>query len=399
MEESPSKIARELTAMSLVPADYAKKHPRAPRPFLFLIAVNQYLLSISNENTRQRYKIVIEHFTRFMVNVRNTTPLETQGIDVLLWREDLLLTGGVAGSKENTDISKCAPQAKSSVEHKTAILSAFFQFLMRPGLDGSEPLVKQNPVEALTTRFTIEKYASARKIDQQTLKKIMAQIDVRTVMGLRNYALLYGYFLTGRRNTEWVTLQWGNINFNKNPPSYSFIRKGKKETVDELPKSLLDVICVYLKARYGTDFAKKLTPDAYVFTAMPGKGGSRQRLDENAPLTERFVLKLVKKLARKAGLDPTKVTVHSLRHLHAESLLEMGASVEEIRARLKHESLATTQRYISSMDDERNRLADKLSQILGKLPPLTLNIDEAAFLSPLEELTDEEEEEDSELEE
>lgn len=400
----PSKIAKELTEMSLLPADYAKRNPTIGKPFLFLVAVNQYLMSIGNENTRVRYKIITEHFTRFMVNTRGLTPLDAHGIDVLLWREDLLLTGGVAGSRENADISRCASQAKSSIEHKTAILSAFFQFLMKPGLDGSDPLIKQNPVEALPHRFTVEKYASSKKIDEGTLRKIMDEIDITKPQGLRNYTLLFGYFLTGRRNTEWVTLQWGNINLNKNPPTYSFIRKGKKETVDEMPKEVLELLLVYLKDRWGTDFAKKITPDTYLFTAMPGRGGPRQKEDANAPLTERFVLKLVKKLAKKAGLDASKITVHSLRHLHADRYLKSGASVEEVRARLGHESLATTQRYVSSMDNQANRLADKLSQILGNMPTFIMDsfnkkFNEAAGLTGAPEKIVSEEEDVSEDEE
>jgi|GEM_PF-5823788 len=368
--DRPSKIAQELTEMSLLPADYAKRNPQVEKPFLFLVAANQFLLTMTNENTRLRYRIIIEHFSRFMLNTRHSTPLDTWGIDVLLWREDLLLTGGVAGSKENADISRCAPQAKSSIEHKTAILSALFQFLMKPGLDGSDPLLKQNPVEALPTRFTVEKYASSKKINETTLQKIMAGIDMTTIQGLRNYVLLFGYFMTGRRNTEWVTLQWGNINLNESPPTYSFIRKGKKETIDEMPREVLDLLIGYLKARWGSDFAKKFTPDTYIFTAIDGKGGLRQKQDSNFPLTERFVLKLVKKLAKKAGLDASKITVHSLRHLHADRYLKAGASVEEVRARLGHESLATTQRYVSTMDNQQNRLASKLSEILGNMPSM-----------------------------
>jgi len=361
------ELAKKLQENSLSPADLLKKQQYS-RKQLFLIAYASFLLSISNQNTRQHYKSVIDQFVYFMHNIRDATPLDAIGIDINLWRDDLFRTGGVASTAFGSDIRRCAPQAKSSIENKTSILSAFFTFLQKPGMDGSAALMGSNPVEALHTRFKIEKYGNSKKISMDTLRAVLAQIDTETpkkrIEGLRNYALIYGYFMTGRRNSEWVRLRWGSINFNRNPPTYSFIRKGQKDTVDEMPPAVLEALFTYLKERWGPDFRNILRPDNYLFTAMPGKGGKRQVEDPNNPLTERYMLRIIKNLARKAGLSTDQITIHSLRHLHAESYLQSGASVEEIRARLRHESLATTQRYVSTMQNEKNRLANKLDDML-----------------------------------
>jgi integrase/recombinase XerD len=369
-------LAKRLRNQNIQPTHLKKRNLSEDQ--LFIIAYAYYLIGIDNKRTRKQYQTVIDHFIRFMRNITETTPLQTKGIDVQLWREDLLRTGGVAGSPLGTNTNRYAPQEKSSIHVKVSILSAFFKFLKKPGLDGSPPLILYNPVDALPKRFKIEKYGRSKKISLETFSKILKQIDLTTIRGLRDHALIYGYFITGRRNTEWLTLKWGQLNFNTNPTTFTFIRKGQKDTADELPASLEKWLFTYLQKRWGADFHKKIHKDTYLFTAMPGKGGLRQIIDPNSPLTERSMLRIVKEYAKKANLDEKQITVHSLRHLHAESYLNAGATVEEIRARLGHQNLATTQQYVSSFKNEKNRLASKLDEMLSEQSKADEATDESA---------------------
>jgi len=356
-------LAKQLHDKKLHPSELLRKGVKN-RDKLFLITYAYYLMSIDNENTRKHYKQVLDHFIRFIGNIRGDNPLDAIGVDVLLWKDDLERTGGIAGVPQNRPLSIYVPHEKSSLQNKISILSAFFKFLQQPGLDGSPPLMQVNPVDALHSKIQVEKYASAKKISVDLLRKMLASCDLNTLNGVRDYTLIYGYFMTGRRNSEWVKLQWKSLNFNRNPPSYSYIRKGDKLSNDTLPPPLLEALIIYLSTRWGPDFAKRLSDDTYLFTAVPGKGGARQVTDPNQPLNQRSILRIVKKLAKKAGFDPRKITVHSLRHLHAETYLSQGASVEEVRARLNHQSLATTQRYLSTMTNEENRLSGKLDALI-----------------------------------
>lgn len=357
-------LAQQLHSKNLQPVDLFRRGAIKDRDRLFLIAYAYYLMGISNENTRKHYKSVIDHFIRFMANLRSCNVLDTIGIDVLLWKDDLERTGGIGGVVCGKYVGAYCSHDKSSILNKISILSAFFKFLQKPGLDGSSPLIEANPVDALHSKIEVEKYASAKKISVDLLNQLLTKCDLKSLNGLRDYVLIYGYFMTGRRNSEWVNLRWGDLNFNRNPPTYTYTRKGDKKSTDTLPESLLEVLVIYLITRWGEDFSKKLSNDTYLFSAIPGKGGSRQLQDPNQPLTQRSMLRIVKKLAKKAGFDPKKISVHSLRHLHAETYLSQGASVEEVRARLNHQSLATTQRYLSSMNSEANRLANSLTGLV-----------------------------------
>jgi site-specific recombinase XerD len=356
-------LAKHLQSKNLTPADLQGKKDIS-RNNLFLIAYAYYLLELRNKNTKKHYQAVIDHFIRFMANTRQAIPLDSIGIDISLWRDDLARTGGIAGAPLITNLDKYHPHEKTSIHNKLAILSAFFRYLQKPGLDGSPPLITYNPVDSLHDKIKVEKYGRSKKISHDILKKVLKQINLKTVKGLRDYALVYGYFITGRRNSEWVSLKWGQLNFASSPFTYTFVGKGGKHVTDEFPAPLLNILLTYLKFRWGADFHQKIHSDTYLFTAIPGRGGARQIVDPNHPLTERSMLRVIKCYAKKAGIDTTKITVHSLRHLHAESYLAAGASVEEVRARLCHESLATTQQYVSTMNSEKNRLANKLDEMV-----------------------------------
>lgn len=358
-----AQLAKYLHKNNISPADlHAKRNLK--RDYAFMLAYTFYIMGIDNENTKKRYKATIDHFINFMDNTRNITPLDAIGIDVSLWRDDLIRTGGVGGTQKGKNLARYEPHEKSSVHNKVCVLSAFYKFLQQPGLDGSPPLVAYNPVDALVTRFKIEKFGRSKKIGIDALRSILKEIDIKTIRGLRDYALIYGYFITGRRNTEWVTLKWDQFNFNTDPITCKFVRKGQKDTIDEIPDELLSILITYVAKRWGDDFQDKIDGETYLFTAMPGRGGARQIIDPNQPLTERSMLRIVKDYAKAAGLDADKIGVHSLRHLHAQSYYDAGASVEEIRGRLGHASLATTQRYLSALTQGKNRLASKLDAML-----------------------------------
>ncbi len=72
---------------------------------------------------------------------------------------------------------------------------------------------------------------------------------------------------------------------------------------------------------------------------------------EGGPLDGGYVRAMVKRLARRAGLQK-RVHPHALRHTHAVELVREGAPLPEVQAQLGHSSLAVTSRYLAHVTPE-----------------------------------------------
>jgi integrase len=71
----------------------------------------------------------------------------------------------------------------------------------------------------------------------------------------------------------------------------------------------------------------------------------RRRRGYGARLSQGSVRRIVVELAKKAGYDPEKdqfVSTHAFRHWHAQRLIDLGASIDQVQAVLGHARAQTT---------------------------------------------------------
>ena len=89
-----------------------------------------------------------------------------------------------------------------------------------------------------------------------------------------------------------------------------------------------------------------MRPSPYLFPSR-GKAGH---------VTRQAFFTMVKTLALDAGIDPTKVTPHTLRHAFATHLLEHGADLRAIQMLLGHADLSTTEIYTHVVESRLKEL-------------------------------------------
>lgn len=101
---------------------------------------------------------------------------------------------------------------------------------------------------------------------------------------------------------------------------------------------------------FGPTLAEKLR--AYL-AWLPALENRLFTTSSRAPLTDTHVRGLMKKIARRAGVDPKRVHAHAFRHSYAFRYVEAGGDVYMLQQQLGHKSLSTTSIYLQAASRRR----------------------------------------------
>jgi integrase/recombinase XerD len=100
-------------------------------------------------------------------------------------------------------------------------------------------------------------------------------------------------------------------------------------------------------------------PVSRALLSLRGDAGANDPLfasgKTGARLTERAVLGIVKRTAKRAGID-APVSPHWLRHAHASHAIDRGATLPEVQATLGHANIATTSGYLHARPESSSGL-------------------------------------------
>ncbi|MEO0427940.1 MAG: tyrosine recombinase [Pseudomonadota bacterium] len=158
--------------------------------------------------------------------------------------------------------------------------------------------------------------------------------SAKAVTTLRDHALLELLYATGLRVTELVSLPAEPA--VRAPESLIVRGKGGRERRVPLTAPARAVLRAWAEHRPLAD--GRSSP--WLFPAR-GKAGHLSRLR---------AWEIVKDIAAAAGLDPSTVSPHTLRHAFASHLLEGGADLRIIQVLLGHADIATTEIYTHVLD-------------------------------------------------
>lgn len=205
----------------------------------------------------------------------------------------------------------------STIRVRIAGVSAFFTWAQRQGLAYGNP-AKDVPLPKPPKLLP-------RAVDYQEVKARIEAVDGQDLTSLRDRAILELGFAIAARVSDLRAANWRDLNLEKQ--KIRLRGKGDHEDLVNFGDLARDALAAYLRARV----------DAW------GLGEEALFLNDHG----RRLSTIGKIVRARTGHAP-----HSFfRHTGAAEYLARGASIEEVRAHLRHQSIQTTARYIRSSDD------------------------------------------------
>lgn len=211
--------------------------------------------------------------------------------------------------------------AGSSLARRCSALRQFYGFLVDEGLRDDDPSPAlprpqlRRPLPRLLSHEEMARFLTRAEEEA-------ASEQPQAVRMLCLVELLYG---SGLRATELVGLPVDSI--PRDAPFLHVTGKGEQQRLVPVSTRARQAISRWMQHRVGN--SRFLFPTA----AQTGH------------LTRVRLFQLLRELATRADLDPTRVSPHVLRHAFATHLLEGGADLRVLQTLLGHADITTTQIY------------------------------------------------------
>lgn len=326
-----------------------------------------------SQHTRRSYETATIEWFDFLASQSNpdgsgVRPWQVTAQHVRNWQEYLLNVRNLKPSSINQRLASCSSFYSFVIRERGLVNGVeVTAFMDARGNTRSNPFAGSNVQRAKT-----ERYGHARILSPKETELLLKSLEARsgTLTGARNYALLLSYLMTGYRNHEVVSLQWGAIRQNRNQPGAFIVEwrgKGNKTQSDPLPNRVYHAIVAWLK-RSGRN-PETMTEDEYIFTPIVSHGQTNLKNNKGGASNDRHIsekqVQAILQTALKGAGITGKMRVHDLRHTFAHRFRRSNGDLEALRERLHHESLATTGIYAREiLDDPVDTWSEGLYQTL-----------------------------------
>ncbi len=293
--------------------------------------IDQFLEMLAAEKGRAENSL--QAYDRDLTDLLEFCPksiLAIEADDLRAWLADLVTRG----------------MAPSTSARKLSAIRQFFLFLYRDGLRGDNPATT---LESPRLPRPLPKVLTEKNVDK-LLEMAAHTASFGRLSGLRLNAIVEMLYASGLRVNELVTLPRRAVGADN---VMLMIRgKGGRDRMVPIGRKARSALHSYLLAR---DKSKdKDSP--YLF---PSRG-------VDGHLTRRRVGQLMKDLALDAGISPSAVSPHKLRHAFATHLLAYGADLRSVQQMLGHADISTTQIYTHVLEERMKKLVQEKHPLADK---------------------------------
>ena len=232
--------------------------------------------------------------------------------------------------------------AKSTRARRLSAIKQLYRFAFEEGWRTDNPAIQ---IAGPGQDKRLPKVLSEDEVDQ--LLDAARHSGRNTSDQLRNTCLMELLYATGMRVSELVSLR---VSAARGDPRLLLIMgKGGKERLVPLSDPAREALAAWLVQRDNTDEAAQAKGKPASIFLFPSRGSAGY-------LTRHRFYLLIKEFALTAGVDPSKVTPHTLRHAFATHLLANGADLRAIQTMLGHADVATTEIYTHVLEARLSEL-------------------------------------------
>jgi len=243
------------------------------------------------------------------------------GVDDLAQVTPARVAGYLAGLREgDAEHPQLSP---ASAARAISAVRGLHRFVVREGLAADDPareIVPPTPPRRLPKALAVDE-----------IEAILGAVGGDEPLALRDRALLEFLYGTGARISEAVGAAVDDLDL-ADGTALLHGKGGKARLVPVGGYARQAVESYLVRARPGLARAGRGTPAVF----LNARGG---RLSRQSAWT------ILRRAAGVAGLDPARISPHTLRHSYATHLLDGGADVRVVQELLGHASVTTTQVY------------------------------------------------------
>ena len=201
-------------------------------------------------------------------------------------------------------------------------LKSFFKFLIL------EEKISKDPMDLIESPKLKRKLPEVLSLDDINI--LLNSIDLSTMEGVRNRAIIETLYSSGLRVSELVNLSIQNLFLD-----IGFIKvigKGSKERLVPIGRHAIKYINIY-KNEYRHNKKINKGNEGFLFLNRYGR-----------KLTREMIFLIIKKVSNKC-LSNKNISPHTFRHSFATHLIEGGADLRAVQEMMGHESITTTEIY------------------------------------------------------
>jgi integrase/recombinase XerD len=227
--------------------------------------------------------------------------------------------------------------SKATRARRLSSIRQLFRFAFEEGWRGDNPALRlSGPGRAQSLPKTLTEAEVTRLMEAARVR------GRNPVDRLRDTALFELLYATGLRVSELVGLPVAAV---RGDPRMILVRgKGDRERMVPLSAPARAALADWLAHRDAEEETGRKDGRPASRFLFPGEGRAGH-------LTRQYFHSLVKDVAVLAGISPSRVTPHVLRHAFATHLLANGADLRVIQTLLGHADVATTEIYTHVLDD------------------------------------------------